>query len=216
MSEETTKTDEVKPDVATDELRAKLEAATREAEKLKAAEKKRRDESTKAEQEAAAKKAVDDGKASETIKQLQAQLAAIETEREALQKREASRVDKLIETLPESAREKLSAFKDKLSLADYAELVEAQVALLGSHGGEGDDVSDKPKPMAPPAASPAARRVKVSEGRELQPQTREILNQFMVKPEAGERLEYNEGRFGMSLQKFVETLRKAGEKPTRP
>lgn len=226
MTIEAVETPETKPEAsetkqnngAIEELKAQVAAAKSEADGLKAKDKKAKAVAAKADAEAAAAKAVADGKASETIKDLQSQLANVNTEIETFRENESKRVDALLEKLPEAARASLSGFRDKLPLADFSKLLENQISMLAtSEAGsesQGDDVTDK-RPAAMPAPSPAARQVKVRQGRELPTEAKVLLDEFGVPHKAGEQLENNDGKIGMGLRQFCDALNSSRVEPVR-
>lgn len=194
-----------------DKLKAEADAAREEVERLKAAEKDRkRKEKEKADQDAASK-AVTDGNAKAELDRLAAEKAAAEKELEELRALESKRLDSVIEAMPQESRDMLKKHREKMGLADFAELVSDHAKMLGTK-------ADDDKKKAPPAATPGGQVVK-THGRELEPDSEKMLKDFNVDPDVGRRLDVTEvdgGRlFGQSVHDFLETLRMKGEAAKR-
>jgi hypothetical protein len=142
--------------------------AEKRAKDLEAAAKKREADENAA-KEAAKIKDLDDAKAK--IEALQKREAEALKKAEELEARARQRVEKMAEGLPEDAQARVAKFKDKLSLADWSEMVEDEVARGGGSSIGADDTGDD----FPQPANPGGRR-NPKDMNQLHPKTEEILD----------------------------------------
>lgn len=133
------------PPAADPKLEAKLEAARKEAEKLRLkvdAADKADAERKKAADEAKRKAALDDGKAKDLLSDAEAKLAAKEEESARLRDILTARAARQVEKLPESERDRLTRYRDRVEPGVWLEMVDDAVEAAGNITGA---------PPAPPA-----------------------------------------------------------------
>lgn len=173
------------------ELEAARERARRvedENKALKAEDKKRR-KSEDDKKAAAAAQDLDSAKS--RMDELNKLTAKLESENEALRKREQARIDNIVKGLPDAAKKRLKAVKDDVSLAKFSELVE----LESSDTSKGDtkpmgDESKGPGTPPPPVSLGGVRRRSENsdKGRQLQPGTYDLLDEWGESPDLARQL----------------------------
>ena len=131
-----------KSDAAKAEARAK--AAEEKLAKLEAAQKAEADKKTKAEKDAAAAKAIEDGKAKDVISQKETELAAAKERADKLEAAAKARVDKLSEKLSDAAKKRLEMVKEALTIDKLEEFVMLELDAAGTGAATGGGTSFTP------------------------------------------------------------------------
>lgn len=162
----------------------------------------------------------DASKANATAAELKAALDAKEAEEEnlrtALKQYEAgleARATRLLGKLDDDARQYVEKYKGKLNKADWVEMIEETIEARGAKAAPVASASDNEP--APPAPTPGGGRV-MSKKHELNPKSREILENMGYDPDAmdhGSRLSthdahFGNGRFEVSLKDMLTRLKK--------
>lgn len=172
-------------DDAAANARKEADAAKAELARLKDSERAAKAADAKRAKDAAAKKAIEDGKAAEELDKANAELAELRAQKEALEAASRSRIDSSIKKLSAEAQADIELVKDSLPLDKLDAFVSAK---LEAAAGPSDPASPEPgdKPAAPPSAPPTPG-VKGNDhshkaGHEIDPVTREVLEEMNVSP----------------------------------
>ena len=181
----TTETPEQRPLPGTDDAaaaRAEAEKARAELDKMKAKERKAKSEADARAKEKAAKEAIENGKAAEELRRAHDELAQIRAEKEALETATRERIENTIKRLPEAARKDIELVKDSLPLDKLDAFVSMKFESAGPQETAAPDSGDKPAPSAPPTPGIKGADRSRSVGHEIDPVTREVLDEMHTSP----------------------------------
>ncbi len=151
---------ESKPDPMADILAKQAETIAKLESKLKARESKE-----KADED---RKRAETGDAAKVIAEKDEALARYQKQLEAFETREKERIAKALEGLPEVSRTKLEKFRERMSAADFAELVDAEAGSI---------IKPEAKPLLPPTGAPMPKGN--AKGYTPTPEAQKILDSMM-------------------------------------
>lgn len=130
---------------------------------LDAEEKRKEDEKKKAEE-----KALKDKGAEKILAEKNGEIEAISKRLAEYEAKEKARIDEMLETLPEDAKEVVLPLKDKLSLNDFASIVEKQIKITQPKGDQEKSDTLQSKFLNPSTTSkPGSKYELTAKGREI-------------------------------------------------
>ena len=161
----------------------KLVAAQKEAAEHKA----KIDKWEKDQKDAKDKDRLAKGDQERMLAEQKAELDAKKAALEVFEKSTQDRAERLLDKLSDESKAKVEKYKDKLSLSDWATMVEEEVEAMDGAGGKTVDEGTRI-----PGGTPSAGGKRRTGGRELLPKTETILEQLGVNPEHGRQLRATE------------------------
>lgn len=181
--------DSATPTPVSNEALERAKKAERELRELKAAHKAREDADAKAKRDADMK---DLDSARRQADELAARERAATEEAAALRRLIEGQVKQRLDKLPESERERVSKYKEKLSLADWSQLVDDEVARVGGKQSDTDSDSDGSTQNTvnpPPPGATGINRIQDTrgQGRRLRADSEEVLGRMGVDTTAAKK-----------------------------
>lgn len=187
--------EEKKSDINIEEIKARAEQAERALAELKENDKKTKLESKKRQEEEENKKTIEQGKYKEAFEKAQLELKQLKEEKESIETATRERIEKTILGLSKEQQEEINLVKDSLPLAKLDAFVSSKLSKITTQ--QTAETKTKTTTPAPGVTTSISEK---RQGHQIDPTTKEILQERFAKPRVYELAENlgvdSVGKFG--------------------